>query len=322
MRELLDPAYESFCRAGETIDCEGATGSRFGTFAGVPVATWGLAAYVAMAVLAGTTWLLPLAASAAAAGVAFAAISAFVLRVLCPLCAGTWVVDLALAGLAWRWRREAKPPGRVRSLAARGAAAAILVAGFFATPRAVALEAWREGARFPHGVTEDGHLWIGAENPTVTIDEFVDYVCPHCRTGHARVRAEIERAGGRVRLVRHDWARMACEPIPRNPDNLRCRFSRAAWCAGRQGKFWQMNDYLFTHMPAKPSHLDLDEAARRVGLDIAAFHACHRDRTTYHAVDRENDHAKLRRIPGTPSYVLGGRVLKLAEALREIRDAR
>ncbi len=71
---------------------------------------------------------------------------------------------------------------------------------------------------------------------TVTVVEFSDYECPHLRRGHPLLR-QIERdLEGRIRVVHMNF--------PLSGHQHAMPAARAALAAGRQGKFWEMNDLL------------------------------------------------------------------------------
>lgn len=99
------------CVAG---DCATVASSPYAKFLGVPTATWGLAAYVAMGVMsaavawgrAAPPWLPQAVLGLAMFGVVFSAyllwVQLAVLRAVCSWCAASdvlWVILLALAGV-------------------------------------------------------------------------------------------------------------------------------------------------------------------------------------------------------------------------------
>jgi uncharacterized membrane protein/protein-disulfide isomerase len=105
---LNNPAYESFCDVNSTLNCTEAYTSRFGAFAGVPVALFGLLFFAGVLVLIvlcsssptasrnlpGYIFLLSTIGLAAVLYLAYA--SYFVLHVVCLLCAGTYVAVIGL----------------------------------------------------------------------------------------------------------------------------------------------------------------------------------------------------------------------------------
>ncbi|HYE85521.1 MAG TPA: vitamin K epoxide reductase family protein, partial [Vicinamibacterales bacterium] len=107
-RILNDPTYASFCDVSSTLNCTDAYTSRFGAFAGVPVALLGVVFF------AGVLVLIALCSSSQASrpnlpGYVFAAstiglaavlylgyASYFLLNVVCLLCVGTYVAVIGL----------------------------------------------------------------------------------------------------------------------------------------------------------------------------------------------------------------------------------
>jgi len=99
------------------------------------------------------------------------------------------------------------------------------------------------------GSTADGDPWIGAREPRVVIEEYSDYQCTHCQLGHHEIRRLVKQDRNLVRVVhRHFPLDQACNPLLRRPFHPNaCEYARLALCAGRQGRFWEANDYLFEH---------------------------------------------------------------------------
>lgn len=139
----------------------------------------------------------------------------------------------------------------------------------------------------------------GDPDAPVTIVEFSDYQCPFCRRFHNEVLPGIEKeyiSTGKVRYIFRDFPlRFHKQAVPA---------AIAANCAGEQGKYWVMNDFLFEN----PSKLDKDStlaAARDLGLDYDKFKDCvNSDR---HEAEIDNDFKKGREygVKGTPSLFIG-----------------
>lgn len=105
---LNDPLYASFCDVNATLNCTEAYTSRFGAFAGVPVALLGLLFFAGVLALIalcsssptasrhlpGYVFLLSTIGLAAVLYLAYA--SYFILNVVCLLCAGTYVAVIGL----------------------------------------------------------------------------------------------------------------------------------------------------------------------------------------------------------------------------------
>ena len=60
---------------------------------------------------------------------------------------------------------------------------------------------WSDLPTLASGNDERGHHWIGAADPRLTIVEFSDYECPHCRAAHKAIRVLAARHPEQIRLV-------------------------------------------------------------------------------------------------------------------------
>lgn len=156
-RILHDPLYASFCDVNATLNCTEAYTSRFGAFAGVPVALLGLLFFAGMLVLialcsrsARATGNLPgyvfVASTIGLAVILYLAYASYViLHVVCMLCAGTYLAVIGLfllSGAATKFPITSLPMRMIDDLKAlfgspRALAAAVLFLGAAAT--AVAL---------------------------------------------------------------------------------------------------------------------------------------------------------------------------------------
>jgi protein-disulfide isomerase/uncharacterized membrane protein len=104
-------------------------------------------------------------------------------------------------------------------------------------------------ARIERGITSDGLPWIGAANPVVTITEFFDYQCSHCRLAFRGLHELLTLNPDRLRLVvRHFPLDQSCNrSIRRQVYDHSCSCAKLANCAGEQQRFWEAHEYLFDH---------------------------------------------------------------------------
>jgi hypothetical protein len=286
--------------------------------AGVPVPVWGIVGFAVMlfAAIRNSWMLLPLSGGAAVASVALLGVELIAIKSVCLLCEGVHVASWALFYVVYRRRAELKPATRDEWLNSGIAGAAVLFAAYLLVPPYWALYSWRAGVRLPNGKQADGNPWIGAESPKVTVHEYVDYGCPHCALSASRMRRLLANNTSKLRVVRHQYPRMSC---PKEPNPYSCNFTRAALCAGEQGRFWEMDSWLFEHAPGKPK-LDMDAAVRDLGLDDARFRACFDSPETLARADAASTAAKKARVIDTPTYFIDGKRLNATDAFAELRS--
>lgn len=114
-----------------------------------------------------------------------------------------------------------------------------------------------------------------------------------------------------VRLIhRHLPLDMACHPGLTEPfHHHSCLFAQAAECAGLQGRFWEMNDALFSIQDTtKAEEVDPVVLAVRLGLDRSEFTSCLTTHATAERVAADLREAMSRRLIGTPSFLVGERL--------------
>ena len=103
----------------------------------------------------------------------------------------------------------------------------------------------------------------GPDDAPVTLVEYGDYECPHCRQVAPIVEQLQERFGDRLRYVFRHF------PITTAHPNAQLA-AEAAEAAAAQGKFWEMHDRLFEH--AGPlERTQLVRFAEELDLDLERF---------------------------------------------------
>lgn len=140
---------------------------------------------------------------------------------------------------------------------------------------------------------------VGA-NPQgdVTLVEFLDYNCPHCR-GAASLLAELEQTDKGLRLVFKEF------PIL-GPGSTFA--ARAALASQKQGKYLAFHRAMMAHRGVLTASTTL-EVATAVGLDIEQLRRDMKDAAIDTAIERNLALAEALRIFGTPSFIAGQEIL-------------
>jgi protein-disulfide isomerase len=99
---------------------------------------------------------------------------------------------------------------------------------------------------------------LGDPKAPVSVVEFSDYQCPHCATAARPLRELVRSLPAKVRL---------CSKYFPLPGHARAQVAAAcAEFARQKGRFWEMNDLLFTHQEELGDG-ELKSYARHLGLD-------------------------------------------------------
>jgi protein-disulfide isomerase len=145
----------------------------------------------------------------------------------------------------------------------------------------------------------------GNANAPITVVEFSDFQCPFCAQAAptlSRIRAVY---GDRIRFV---WKDLPLTAI--HPQALKA--AEAGWCAGEQGKFWNLHDHLFANREALGAD-DLKRYAAELKLDTAKFNAC-LDASKYESRVRQSiSVASSLGISSTPTTFVNGRMITGAQ---------
>lgn len=163
----------------------------------------------------------------------------------------------------------------------------------------------------PQGFTPQGFPRLGDPDAPLVIENFSSYACPHCRELHENQLRSLlsEVAAGRIQLVMF--------PVPhigRGADTA----AKAAFCAGEQGRYWDMNDVLFywqdKYLTSIFDRRRIDLGAENLGLDVEAFDACMGSDLAEAFIDTAQAEFSARGLSGTPSLFLNG------ERVRDYRE--
>jgi len=95
-------------------------------------------------------------------------------------------------------------------------------------------------------------------------------------------------------IPEHDYARKA---------------AIAALAAGKQGKFWEIHEKLFTNQNDL-SDTKVEAIARELGLDMEQFNKDLKDPAIGSLIDRDLTNGLKANIPGTPSIFVSGKMLQ------------
>jgi protein-disulfide isomerase len=179
------------------------------------------------------------------------------------------------------------------------------------------------------GVDADGRPYLGKTNAPATVYVFSDFQCPHCRDYALYVGKAIEKdlvATGKAKMVWVDFPFMSTDAA--NDESMLA--AKAANCAGQQGRFWDMHDWLYTNQATVANtggfrRDRLVEIATKAGLDATKFNACMDDPATEAHVKKDKDFGLSKSVSSTPSFFMVGqdRLFEgtASDQLQGLRDA-
>jgi len=135
----------------------------------------------------------------------------------------------------------------------------------------------------------------------VTIVEFGDFQCRHCRRASATLKEVLEQYGDAVALVyKH-------QPLESHAHAMAAAIALQA--AQRQGNPWPMHDKMFENRKALTGD-DLRSYAEQVGLDVDRFTADVEDPKLKKEVLQDQEIARSVGATRTPTFFINGKRLR------------
>lgn len=154
----------------------------------------------------------------------------------------------------------------------------------------------------------------GDPKAVVTIEEFADFACPTC-AGFHQVMKEIEKSyGQKVRVIFRHFP-LTNAKGHENAYNA----ARAAEAAGQQGRFWEMQNMLFTNqktwqpMPEAEARTAFEGYAKSIGIDVEKFKQDMVGQLAGAQVGDDMKRAAAIRVSSTPTVIVNGKSLSYAE---------
>jgi protein-disulfide isomerase len=138
----------------------------------------------------------------------------------------------------------------------------------------------------------------GSPMAPVTIYEFSDFQCPHCKMAAPELKKIVEESNGKVKLIFKQY------PLPMHPKAREA--SKATIAAHKQGKFWEMHDLLFEKQDQLPT-ANLDAYAEKIGLDMKRFRADMNAKDADKKIEADIAEGHAAGVDSTPSIYVNNR---------------
>jgi protein-disulfide isomerase len=156
----------------------------------------------------------------------------------------------------------------------------------------------------------------GNPKARVTLVEFADYECPHCKHFQPVLHQILDEFPNDVKLYFKHY------PLPQH--TMARTAAEAAVAAQKQGKFWQFQDKLWDHQDDL-SPAEIEKVAKESGLDLAKFRQDLASDAVKAKVEKDKNEGAAAGLQATPTLYIDGREYtdsRDADSLREwIKDA-
>jgi protein-disulfide isomerase len=148
------------------------------------------------------------------------------------------------------------------------------------------------------GITAGDSPLRGSPMAPVTLYEFSDFQCPHCKMAAPMLKKVVEESDGKVKLVFKQY------PLPGHPRAREA--AKATVAAQKQGKFWEMHDLLFENQDRLQT-ANFDDYAKKIGLDLKRFQADMASKETEKKIEADIAEGHKAGVDSTPSVYVNDR---------------
>ena len=151
----------------------------------------------------------------------------------------------------------------------------------------------------------------GPANARVLITEFSDFQCPYCKEAQPIISRVMQGYAAQVKLE--------FKSLPLEIHAFSFAAAKTAYCAGKQGAFWEVHDALFA--AAELSQSTINQIVDDSGLNSEQFNECLSSTESQAAVMADLAEARRLGIEGTPTFIINGKVLRGAVTFEEFSEA-
>ncbi len=305
---VLRTGVPSACNFGGAWNCDLVSSGEYSELLGVPVSHFGTLFYGLTLVLSILgivkdsyrktvhALLLMLAVPSLLTSIGLFGLSALVIRALCLFCVGLYGTSLLFflsllpgAGAALSEFRSGKDALRSPAMTlfvigglCGGLGSLLLLRQMITSQRAANALAAAMAAKVSVPETPKPGLppldvpyapQLGPKDAPISLVEISDFECPHCRKTMSVIDELRKAYPDKIRLVFRNFPLdEQCNPlVKRKIHEHACSAARSAYCAGQQGKFFEMAHALFEGGADEEDHIPI---ARKLGLDEARFSRC------------------------------------------------
>ena len=335
-RVYTDIGYRSFCAISKAINCDTVSQSPYSIVFNVPVPIWGIIGYAFFLLFLLFSWnkscvhknlwslLVFIAGVFSCISVGLALVLTTFIHSYCIMCILSYGINFSLLFFTTLTRKRFNMTGFVEGIRQdiyflnrnKTKVMAVLIpflimvgVAVFALPNYWVILPGAISADIPQGITDDGHPWIGATSPELTITEFSDYLCFQCKKMHYYLRRLVAQNPHKIRLVhRHFPMDHEVNFIVKDPFHVGSgKMALAAIYATSKDRFWEMNDLLF-ELAGNEKEMDLKKLASNTSLDSKELASAIYSQQVRRRLRIDIWTALKRRMIGTPSFLVNGKV--------------
>ncbi|MES2769343.1 MAG: vitamin K epoxide reductase family protein [Bdellovibrionota bacterium] len=345
---------KSLCSVSETLNCESVSISPYSYFAGLPLATWGMAFHIAFLFLFSLAVtspgkqpsifrfiklfsLISLVASAVMGIIAFTMMSTY-----CIFCMTLYVLSILNFMVLARYKEVSFIPTKedFKDLLKSGETGLVYVLvsiiaipavafishdmgsrGFKQKSSHMLVEVIGEWERAPEQKFGTPMLKEGSETPKFTIIEFADFECVHCKNASHNLHSFVNSRPD-IQLQFFSFPLdSACNPALGSGGNggKRCVLAKAVYCSEKQGKGWKAHGWIFDRFGTEQNS-NFEKMSSDLSLDHSALSTCIQSDEATQFITAQAKMGQEAKVEGTPAVFVNGKKLSAGHVIAVLEE--
>lgn len=149
---------------------------------------------------------------------------------------------------------------------------------------------------------------LGSDSAPIEVTEYADYECPACQQF-----AMVQFPTIAERLIRTGKVRWRYRDLPLDIHPNALPAAHAAACADEQGKYWEMNERIYSWEPRWPEQgsragTTFRNYGKAIGLDLARYDECMASARYAGRLLASRREAQAVGVGSTPTFLINGRL--------------
>lgn len=347
----------SLCEISSKINCDAAATSSFAEVAGIPIAIMGgvfnlilllFVLFYEWTWVEATAYLKTTVRGMLLVSVLVSLISGgfslFILKVICPFCVATYVFSFINLVLGWSLIQPTSQDFQFTKYFAdyKSHIIAMLCIPLFSWAIAGMIQSsygldllkqqipemlsiWERGSEYSFD-TNTG-LSNGTNNPRLTIVEFADFKCPHCRVAAKTLETFLKGRSDVLFVFKPFPLDGNCNPgVTQKGDNSRCQLAAITLCADKLAQNgWLLHHWIFDKQETLFHITDaktlLPKIQDEFKLDQQKMSDCIDSSEIYENIKRSAQEGVNAQVEGTPTVYINGKKLPGAQYLEVLKAA-
>lgn len=345
----------SVCNLSATFNCDAVALSNYSSLLGIPMALYGFTANLVLFLFIGVAALrfssepekigrysFYFSLFILAMSVVMGVISLTALKTYCLFCIGTYVMSIIGAGSLWlaQDKHPFKHLGHdikdafgefkwiavfivaIPALAFMGNKMVLESHGYGNLDPLIAesVSYWKTNKEQSFDLSKGLVLYRGTGTPKMTIVEFADFRCPHCKHAAPTLHSFVDA---------HPDAQLIFKPFPldgtcnsaitNGGDGISCKLSHAVFCAEKMAqKGWAAHDHFFENqenLRGGGADNEIANFAEKAGIKQLDFEACIKSPEIQDLIRAMAEEGKNAQVEGTPSVYVNNRKLDRGQVM-------